>query len=86
MASRITDQDGGVYDLIGLEARALMRRGIAQGWGSLRAADAMHLATAQRMEVDEMHTYDGDLLKWDGNVAFPIREPYLVQMALSAEG
>ena len=46
------------YDLIGLDARALMRQGIAQGWG---------VATASR---------------W----AFPIREPYVAQMPLSAEG
>jgi len=74
------------YDLIGVEARALMRQGIAQGWGSLRAGDAMHLATAQRMKVSEMHTYDDRLLKWDGHVAFPIREPFVAQMPLSAGG
>jgi predicted nucleic acid-binding protein len=74
------------YDLIGLEARALMRQGIAQGWGSLQPADAMHLATAKRMEVSEMHTYDERLLKWDGELGFPIREPFVAQMPLSAEG
>jgi predicted nucleic acid-binding protein len=74
------------HDLIGLEARALMRQGIAQGWGSLRPADAMHLATAKRMEVSELHTYDHRLLKWDGHVPFPIREPLVAQMPLSAGG
>ena len=33
-----------------------------------------------------MHTYDKSLLKWDGHVGFPIREPFVVQMPLSAEG
>ncbi len=71
------------YDLIGLDARALVRQGIAQGWGSLKAPDAMHLATARRMDVSEMHTYDQRLLKWNGHVAFPICEPYATQMPLS---
>ena len=75
------------YDLIGLDARALMRQGIAQGWGLLQPADAMHLATAKRMEVSEMHTYDDRLLRWDGELGFPIREPFVAQMPLgSGEG
>jgi len=74
------------YDLIGIEARTLMRQGIAQGWGLLRPADAMHLATARRMQVAEMHTYDERLLKWNGHVAFPIQEPFVAQMPLSAGG
>jgi predicted nucleic acid-binding protein len=74
------------YDLIGVEARQLMRQGIAQDWGSLKANDAMHLATAQRMEVSEMQTYDDRLLKWDGHMPFPIRVPVVAQMPLSPEG
>lgn len=73
------------HDLIGREARALMRRGISQGWGALRAADALHLATAQRMEVAEFHTYDKGLLKWDHRAGFPIREPHVAQMPLTPE-
>jgi predicted nucleic acid-binding protein len=71
------------FDLIGVEARGLMRQGISQGWGALKANDAMHLATARRMQVSEMHTYDGRLLKWDGHTAFPIREPVVAQMPLT---
>jgi len=63
-----------------------MRQGIAQGWGLLRPADAMHLATAKRMEVSEMHTYDDRLLKWNGHLTFPIREPFVAQMPLGSEG
>jgi len=67
------------YDLIGDRARALMRQGISQGWGRLSAADAIHLATAQQMAVEEFHTYDGDLLKWSGHVGFPVTEPETIQ-------
>jgi predicted nucleic acid-binding protein len=73
------------YDLIGVEARQLMRQGIAQQWGALQASDAMHLATAKRMEVSEMQTYDDRLLKWDGHMPFPIREPVVAQMPLTPE-
>ncbi len=73
------------YDLIGIEARDLMRQGIAQGWGSLKPNDAMHLATAKRLQVARMHTYDDRLLKWDGHTAFAIEEPVVAQMPLSPE-
>ncbi len=56
-----------------------MRHGISQGWGRLSAADAIHLATAQQMAVDEFHTYDGDLLKWSGSAGFPVIEPATAQ-------
>ncbi|MGH2871765.1 MAG: type II toxin-antitoxin system VapC family toxin [Solirubrobacteraceae bacterium] len=71
------------YDFIGIEARQLMRQGIAQGWGALKPNDAMHLATAKRMEVAEMQTYDDRLLQWDGKMGFPIREPQLEQTTLN---
>jgi hypothetical protein len=48
--------------------------------------DAMHLATAKHMGVAEMHTYDDRLLRWDGDAGFPIQEPLVAQMPLSAEG
>lgn len=32
-----------------------------------------------------MQTYDGRLLKWDGHLPFPIREPFVAQMPLGAE-
>lgn len=51
------------YELIADRARGLMRQAITQGWGSLKPADAIHLATAQQLEVDEFHTYDDDLQK-----------------------
>jgi predicted nucleic acid-binding protein len=67
------------YDLIAQHARALMRQGIEQGWGALKPADAIHLATAQQMEAAEMHTYDERLLKWSGHAGFPVVEPHTPQ-------
>ena len=37
--------------------------------------DAIHLATARRLGVQEFHTYDEKLLKYQGDLGFPIREP-----------
>lgn len=71
------------YELIAERARLLMRQGITQGWGSLKPADAIHLATAQQMAVAEFHTYDGDLLKWSGTAGFPIVEPHTPQGQLA---
>jgi predicted nucleic acid-binding protein len=60
--------------LIAEEAKLLIRFGITQGW-SLKPADAVHLATARRMNVDEFHTYDDKLLKYSAQCGFPIAEP-----------
>jgi predicted nucleic acid-binding protein len=74
------------YDLIADQARALMRQGVEQGWGSLKPADAIHLATAQQMGVTEFHTYDQRLLKWNGNAGFPVMEPHTPQGVLDTTG
>ena len=50
---------------IGISARRLMR----QFEDCKKPSDAIHLATAMRLNVDEMHTFDGsDLLRLDGQV------------------
>jgi hypothetical protein len=67
------------YDLIAARARGLMRQGIEQGWGALKPADAIHLATAQQMGVVEFHTYDDRVMKWSGKAGFPITEPQTPQ-------
>jgi len=54
-----------VDETIGTAARRLMRQYVQ----CKKPSDAIHLATALRMNVDEMHTYDGsDLLSLDGQV------------------
>jgi hypothetical protein len=54
-----------VDEQIGVLARRLMR----QHPECKKPTDAVHLATALILNVDEMHTYDGsDLLMLDGKV------------------
>jgi predicted nucleic acid-binding protein len=47
---------------VGMKARELMMA----GHPSLRPQDATHLATALIADVDELHTFDKDLLKLNG--------------------
>lgn len=68
-----------VDEVIGVAARRLMRAHEE----CKKPSDAIHLATALRLNVDEMHTYDGsDLLNLSGKVncanGFPllICKPY----------
>lgn len=64
------------------EARGLIRDSIANNW-SLKPLDAMHLATAKKLEVDEFHTYDERLLKLSRLVGLPILEPYTANPRLT---
>lgn len=70
------------YDLIADGAKALIRQGIEQGWGGLKPMDAIHIATAQRMGVAEMHTYDERVKKWSGKLGFAITDPQTAQGVL----
>jgi len=60
--------------LIAKDARDLARDAIPKGW-SLKAYDAVHLATAGRLAVDELHTYDDKWAKYGQDVAVIIQEP-----------
>jgi len=63
------------YRLIGDDARSLMRLAITRGW-SLKGMDAIHLATARRVEATEFATYDVTRLKkYEEDVGFAILEP-----------
>ena len=64
---------------IGQLATGLMRDAVTRGW-SLKPLDAIHLATAQWLSsvgltVEEFHTYDRGLFRYDSIVGFPILEP-----------
>jgi len=50
---------------VGLKAQALQTSGLI----GLKPADAVHLASAQRANVLEFHTFDSALLKLDGQIA-----------------
>jgi len=73
------------YDLIGDGARGLIRQSITQGWGSLKPIDAIHLATAQQMDVAGFHTYCERLQRWSGTLGFPVIEPQVQQGMLGLD-
>jgi predicted nucleic acid-binding protein len=70
-----------VYPLIAARARNLIRLGIPQGW-SLKPADAIHLATAQQLQVTEIHVYDGQWARYADEIGIPISEPHTDQERL----
>jgi len=69
------------YRLIGDDARGLIRLAASRGW-SLKPIDAIHLATARRMEATEFYGYDGKLAKFTDDVGFKICEPYTTRPRL----
>ena len=70
------------YELIADDAKSLMRAAVPLGY-SLKPADAIHLATADRLKVSEFHTYD-NLGKYQAltKTKFPIGEPKTRQPVL----
>ena len=64
---------------IGQIAKSLIRDAITRGW-SLKPLDAVHLATAQWLSIsglalEEFHTYDKGLEKFESFLNFTICEP-----------
>lgn len=64
-----------VYPLIASRARNLIRECLLRGWSGLRAHDAIHLATAQQLHADEIHTYEEKWPRYAEIVGIPITEP-----------
>lgn len=62
--------------MIALKAQQLMRAAIVNKW-SLKPADAIHLATAAQLKVQEFHTYDDRLEKFSSldGIKFTIGPP-----------
>lgn len=74
------------YSLIAQDARTLMRKALEQGnptevW-KLKPMDAIHLASARRIEADEFHTYDSKLFKFESMTGLRICEPAAMQRQL----
>jgi predicted nucleic acid-binding protein len=66
------------HQLIAEDARDLMRKAVTKGW-SLKPLDAVHLSSAQRMAVDEFHTYDNKLHKYHELVGYKVQPPFVAQ-------
>ena len=62
------------------DAKALMRDSIKQGW-SLKPNDAIHLATAKRLQPLEIHVYDKSWGKYSQWVGCTINEPKIDRLA-----
>ncbi|MHB9131676.1 MAG: type II toxin-antitoxin system VapC family toxin [Armatimonadota bacterium] len=69
------------HEGIGRTARELMRHCLTKGW-SLKAMDALHLATAKFLGADEIHTYDEKWLKLESILGIPIMLPATEQPSL----
>jgi len=71
-----------LHDTIALAARKLMRTVIDKKMKSLKAMDAIHLASAQWLSVSEFHTYDVRLSDYANLLGLTIREPDVPQPRL----
>ncbi len=70
--------------LIAREARDLIRISVGNGWTGLKGADAVHLASARRLEVQEIHTCERHN-KWSRYAPYlncSITEPRIDQLLL----
>lgn len=64
------------HQLIAQDARDLMCKALTKGW-SLKPLDAIHLGSAQRMGVDEFHTYDRKLHGYHELIGCKIQPPFV---------
>ncbi|MGH2365600.1 MAG: type II toxin-antitoxin system VapC family toxin [Chloroflexota bacterium] len=69
---------------LGLEARSMIREAVSTGITGLRAADAIHLASAKSIAAREVHTYSADWPRFATMIGCPIRPPYVRQPMLPA--
>lgn len=71
-----------VYPTVAYEARRLHRECISRSIRRVKGGDAVHLATAQIIGVDEFLTYDEALFECQPIVKMPIRKPEAAQLAM----
>jgi predicted nucleic acid-binding protein len=64
-----------IHSILAFQARRYIRQAISEEY-SLKAADAIHLASATWVGVDEFHTYDSRLEKYTAITGLTICQPY----------
>jgi predicted nucleic acid-binding protein len=74
------------HRLVARDARDLVREVKFDADKGLKPPDAVHLASAARMNVEEFHTYDGDLLKLTASLPFKIVQPWTPSPKLPGMG
>ncbi len=67
-------------EVVAIRAKDIIRRAISRGW-SIKPADAIHLATAMGIGVDEFHTHDKPIINKNKKelqeyLGFSITEPH----------
>lgn len=75
------------HALIARDARHLMRISLATPGQRVKPADAIHLATAQRLGVDVLHTYEDQAARnrWAQLTGLPVEEPRATQPKLTPQ-
>jgi len=74
------------HDQIAKLARQLIRESRSRGVHQIKPIDAIHLATAISVGVNEFHTYNCVHFNWyKDDVKFKICEPYIAQPKLMSE-
>ncbi len=63
-------------------ARRIIRTSFDERGSGIKASDAVHLATAEWLHADTLHTYDERMLETSRLVAFCVEEPSLSQPPL----
>jgi len=63
-----------VHEFVIWAARDLLRKSLEDNRG-LKPADAIHIATANRLPIDIIHTYDDKLMKYSTLAKVSIQEP-----------
>ncbi len=72
------------HSKVAFEARSLMRKAVNAEKSGLKAADAIHLATARLQSVAAFHTYDTRLNKYAEVAGLKICEPIPDQLSLAS--
>lgn len=64
-----------IFETLTFGAKALIRQSLVSSGPTVKPADAIHIATAQHLGVNAIHTYDDKIQKCSSLVSFPIEEP-----------
>jgi predicted nucleic acid-binding protein len=76
-----------IHALITKEARRIIRTAMSTPGRSVQAADAIHLATAKQLGVDEIHTYEelAARKRWAELTGLSVEEPVATQPMLTPQ-